>query len=469
MGGQPVTAKRLIGFDIPGLQRYVFAPVRPVDVTGGSRLLERFADRAVQLAAEVGADPIYCGGGNGLFLGPATTNGAPLEARWGRELERLTAGAVELVAAGVPLEGSLVEARDHLKGALEDQRAARLLDRPSKEFLPDQTWPDKLCQGCGMEPGTIQDSVGGTPEMIGPQCKARRDEGRRAGAVALPDLFVRSHPTAEAARDEGDPDRPPPGAVLGALYFDADGLGRELAGLQTPEELRQASSDVRGLVDKAVATARAEAERMGRRVLDPVVGGDDVLLFLDAQLLPSVLEVLIDRLADSEGSLRFRFSGAVVLADPYAPLRHVFAVARASLKAAKLLAHRTSEPHLAIRSMLAARLHPGTLHLFGGPIPCRFVVAGSETPSRLRSLTDAIAQIADRAQRAGLASDLLGSQSEEERRLAVEYRLAQRGDRALRAALSEAERWSRELPGRSLSEVLLGGLAMAELWEGTGG
>lgn len=27
----------LVGFDIPGLQRYVFAPVRPLDVMGGSR------------------------------------------------------------------------------------------------------------------------------------------------------------------------------------------------------------------------------------------------------------------------------------------------------------------------------------------------------------------------------------------------------------------------------------------------
>ncbi|MER3486797.1 MAG: hypothetical protein C4345_13320, partial [Chloroflexota bacterium] len=92
-----MVTQTLLGFDIPGLQSYVFAPVRPIDVMGGSRLLERFCERAAQIAFEAGLKGIYSGGGGGLFVGPSESTsglGDAIRRRWAQELERLTAGAV---------------------------------------------------------------------------------------------------------------------------------------------------------------------------------------------------------------------------------------------------------------------------------------------------------------------------------------------------------------------------------------
>lgn len=462
--------RRLLGFDIPGIQRYVFAPVRPLDVMGGSRLLEGFAARAVELASKAGAEVVYCGGGSGLFAGSGLTDESvrELENRWAEELANRTAGAVELVAAAVPMAGSLPEARFRLVSALEEERTERLLARPAQTKVPAMP-PSDVCQACGSEPAEVSDRVGDDVERIGRQCQARRAEGRRTRSVVLRELFA-SNQDDTPAEAPTDPDRPPSGAVLAAVYLDADSLGRKFAHLRTAEELRAASDAVRQTVGRAVEAVTSAAESKGLKILAPVVGGDDVLLFLDARFVPSALTALLDALtAAGRETDGVRFSGSIVFADPYAPLRHLFEVARSSLKAAKVAAHRTGEPHLAFRSLLGARLHPGAVHLFGHPLPMRYVQSNGGADSRLMRLTGAIQAIADRSQRAGLSRDLLLSESEEERGLAVEDRVARIGDRAMDRAWREAVDWSQELGGIPPSEIALGALALAELWDATEG
>lgn len=460
----------LLGFDIPGLQRYVFAPVRPVDVMGGSRLLERFSERAAQIAADAGFEPVYSGGGTGLFVGPDNggSGGDPVRANWGAELERLTAGGVQLVVAAVPFEGELPAARRRLASALEEERARLALDRASPTLLPEGTWPSSICQACGIEPAHVEDRVGDQREGIGRWCEARRREGRRAGTMVLRRLFADEVEPLAGGETTPDPDRPPPGAILATIYLDADGLGRAMAVMPSLDDLRSTSATVRRRTATAVATANQRAAASGRAILAPIVGGDDVLIFCDAALAQAILPMLVGQLtASADDAPPLRFSGSIVFADPYTPLRHIFAVARSALKEAKLHAHRADAPHLSVRSLLAGRLHPGATDVFGGPIPME-LVAGADRPSPIDRLTGAILEVSDRSQRLGLSRDLLEAETEEERLLYIEDRLARMRDGGLRAALGEARWWSDRLPGRRISDILLGGLVLVDLMEGQG-
>lgn len=466
-----MTTPHLVGFDIPGLQRYVFAPIRPVDIMGGSRLLEGFADAAQEAARSAGADPVYCGGGSGLFVARSATSLEDLRSEWSRQVADRTAGAAEITMGSVPLIGPLDVARRRLRWRLEAERSERVLREPTPELVPAGVWPRDLCQACGMEVADTDDRVGDIIERIGPACWARRQAGRRAGVVPLAQLFQAIAPSTgdgdTSPVDDQDPDRPPPGAVLAIAYFDADGLGRLMGGAQTASDLQRVSSLVRERVRAAIGAADAVAAGRGRSLLAPIVGGDDVCFFADARIVPELVDAVLDTLsAGWRDSSQPRFSGSLVFADPHTPLRHLFAVARQSLKQAKLLAHRSGQPHVAIRSLLSGRLHPGQQLLFGGPVPVDFVHEPGRRGGPMADIVGAVTAISDRSQRLGLARDLLTSESLEEQALSVDERVLRVRDPALRRTVEEARRSANALGGRNVRDVLLAALVLADLWEG---
>ncbi len=464
-----MSTAQLVGFDIPGLQRYVFAPIRPVDVMGGSRLLERFAEQAAVVARDVGANPVYCGGGSGLFTASPDVI-QHLRSQWSTDLAELTGGAVEAVTGSVPLVGSLELSRRRLRWRLEAERAQLLLGRPTRELVPAGVWPRDLCQACGTEVAGADDRVGDTVERIGPACWARRKAGRGAGVVPLSRLFKTTPSTSEdrggSPGDKADPDRPPPGAVLAIGYFDADGLGRILGEASTADDLAQVSGLVRDRVRAAIDAAETLAKTKGRSLLAPIVGGDDVCFFADARLIPALVDAVLDELDGSPTDpIKPRFSGSLLFADPHTPLRHLFGVARQALKQAKLLAHRTGKAHIAIRSLLSGQLHPGRQLLFGGPVPIWFVYERGRQGGPLSDLVGEVTSISERSQRFGLARDMLTSESREEQLLSVEERVVRVQDTGVRRAVEAARRWAAELGSRDVRDVLLGALVLADLWE----
>ncbi len=389
-----------------------------------------------------------------------------LAEEWQSALARLTSGAVASVAAGIPLGLSLADARQHLRLLLDEQRSQRLLDQPSKILLPAGTAPGAVCEGCGAEPSAYVDQVGNETERIGEQCQARRTAGRDAHAPTLAQLFGQADLIDVAGSAVTLQDRPPIGSTLAAVYFDADSMGRRLGKLDTLDELGRLSRDIGDQVGAAVEAAKAAADQARRRLLAPIVGGDDVLLFLDAAIVPTVLSKVADSLSSAIArEWKLRFSASVVVADPYTPLRQVFGESRRALKAAKERAHRTEQAQIAVRSLLPARLHPGSDLLFGGPLPLEDVVGDGESRGPLMQLINDVAAISDRSQRAGLARDLLSGEGVAERELALLDRIVRTNDGHMQRALELARHWASVLgPGRHHHELLLGALALADQW-----
>lgn len=435
-----MSGEHLVGYDIAGIHRYVFEPVRPVDVMGGSAILEAFADDAATLGSGRGARCVYSAGGAGLFIAADEASARALAEELEAEVDRRTGGGVRCVAATVPAEGSLAEARGRLVSALRARRLQLLLEGLPRTLVPAGTHPRDVCQGCGREPATQDRTVGERQERIGERCALRYAAGRSRRAPSIPELFGVSGEDL------------PRGAVLAALYLEAEGLGARMAGESDPEALATLSGRVREGVTTALRRATSGVSQPAMQV---VAGGDDVLLFCDAALLLDLAEKLWAGVQPLRGELAVRFSAGVVVGEPYLPLRLFFREAEGALREAKARSYRTAEPHVATRALMAGHRGVGSEDLLGGPLPLE--AFRSAVPQILAHL-----EAVPSSQRAGLLDDL-SLPSREEAALAVDYRAAQareRGDTSLRELLDAVADVARRC-GADDHALLRGALVLA--------
>lgn len=449
----------LVGYDVPGIQRYVFAPARPMDIGGGSALLERFACEAKDAASAHGAETIYSGGGAGLFEAAEEADARGLMDALRAKLAEITVGGTELTVACVPLEDGFAAARARLRRALAAERLRRIADRPTEILLPPGTRPSDVCVACGLEKADQDSPVGAGEDReidrIGPRCAARRDEGRKTRTVeTIRDLFPRT-----ADVDPGGQERLPRDAVLAVLYLDGDRLGRRLGAIADLESLRAASAGIaRGIREAIAAARRAVGEPP---ILAPVVGGDDIVLFSDARHAAELLHRLweeLDRRVVLDGE-PVRFSAAIVLGDPYLPLRLFFDEATAALDDAKASARFAGTAHVELRSLLTGRLHPGRgASLTDGPLPRS---AFWDDRGSLRATLQALAEVTP-AQRSAIATDL-EEPSPELRALLIEERATRHGEVARFTAVVDQASARAGLPRDALCAAAL---ALAKIWSG---
>jgi hypothetical protein len=200
----------------------------------------------------------------------------------------------------------------------------------------------------------------------------------------------------------------------------------------------------------------------GRSFLTPVVGGDDVLLFCDARSAAQLLERLwsgLEQHVQLDGAPA-RFSAAIVLGDPYLPLRLLFDEAKRGLKRAKAPSRRAERAHVELRTLLGRRLHGGRgTSLAGLPLPReRF---WSKIPS-FRSLVESLDRV-ERAQRSGIANDVSESSAELRGLLLEERATRQRGNTTVHGALAEARKLGRAC-GADAHDLLQAALAVVDIW-----
>lgn len=419
----------LVGYDVLGVHSYVFEPVRPMDVMGGSLLLEHFAQEARKLANSRGVEVVTSAGGAGLFRAPAEEVARELARDLKGLLKRLTAGGARCTTAWVQEGTGFPEARRKLRSELRKARFEQELGQPAPVLVPQGTWPRDVCQACGREPASVEDVVGDELERIGERCKARRQAGRG-----------RSPTIGEVLGGSGG--QVPRGAVLAAVYLDGDAMGSRLDSLSTPEELRSFSSDLEAALRAAIADVQSALAPL--QLVQVAMGGDDLLVFCDARRVLELLAVLWECIADGTRGLGVSFSTGVVVGEPLLPLRLYFQEAEAALREAKALSRSTGKPHVGVRGLMAGTRHGRRGDLFGGPLSQKALGSAEG----IRRVMRALAELPP-AQLAGLADDL-ALPSREEALLAVEYRARSARDapEAGGGTLRAAVEWARELAGR---------------------
>lgn len=344
----------LLAYDISGIHRYVFAPVRPVDVLGGSSILENFASQAERIVQNHAGTTVYSGGGQGVFHLARESADAAAGAL-GTALSSATAGAVELVTAMAGAQHNFAAARRELNAALAAARFRAVVAPPSRVLVPGATNQGAVCEGCGVEVGVARDPY--RNDLLGKQCQARRAMGRSTGLPSIPRLF-------ELEDDEATVT----GGTLAAVYADADRLGAHLAGIASEQHVASLAAHLRAAT-QAARQAAASAAGGSQRILAPVVGGDDLLVFCNARRLFEVVAAIQTSLANVASTHGIRFSMGIVLGNPTVPLRQYFDEAEAALDEAKGASYRTGQPHVQIHSLMTGRHRRPSGPILPVPLP----------------------------------------------------------------------------------------------------
>lgn len=457
-------------FDVGAIHDYVFGAVRPIDVMGASRIVREFEERAKNLASEAGAKPRFVGGGSGLFELPGDLASAEqLARRLEEDFADATSRAATCTAVAVASEGDFRSDHRRLADALARRKTSKWLHTASQTFA-DERDPRRLCRGCGIEPVTHTDKLGGTDtEEIGDFCRRRREAGRRGRrdgelpqALSLEDLLGDSRST--DARDAGHKRDPRSGSrkpepedgqrrrLLAVVYLDADRAGERLMECSDAGELEHLSGLITSGSTRALEETVADLDLEGK-FLAPIVGGDDVLVIAAADYAADLLRGIWLRLSEyvtsrtaSGGRAGLSSSAAVVMADRHVPLRLMFTEAEEALREAKQAsyAHPEGEPHCAVRCVgRPRRAAPTSGLVFGAPLPRSCWVSPDGDPPLVR-LFEHLAALPS-AQRNGLLVDL-EERSPKVRALSVDYRASRAGPH-LAAALELAREIAGHAPG----------------------
>lgn len=362
----------LVAFETPSIQPYLFKTRRPLDLLGGSRLIDDFSVEAIPKL--FGDRLIYSGAGTGLWLGPAFAADAicrqivdtlrsesrnelvPTTARldvWPRDLggdRPPLPTALEFLNIGDENDPSPPEAPSRY-AATFSTLLARLRRARGERPLPvplEAAALGERCQACGERHGTLLDATR-EGERICPVCSARRQVGRKARKRSdeknsFEDLFE----GLEGPRD------------LAVLYADGANAGDLFQRIDTPARHCAVSLAIDGALKAAHAAALDVVSDGEQRAITPIRGGDDLLMIFPAryafEVVPTLLrafeEAIDQRLRDDEAFNghcpsrlkkafeRFGLGIGLAIADVHFPVFFLLRYATELLKSAK---RRTAE------------------------------------------------------------------------------------------------------------------------------
>ena len=291
MGKDKDRAERaLVAFDVDRIQEFVFATHRPLDAMGASELVKDLTEegrssilpdllRELDCAARV----IYAQGGSGLIEVEDPGQGEILAQRLEEAFRQHTLSG-SCTAVSLQIDKADLQRRERFQQALRwlalglrRRKAERAAEECSEAwamgYLP-------RCRACGIYPAMYESEIGGEKEWICEACKRKRERGREARrqermAESFEDIVSRpAEPNLDTSADLEQERR-----YLAVIYADVNKAGDLLQRCSTLKEVRALS---RHLWDALQEGVRFIRERFPERYQSPIVGGDDLLLFIPA-------------------------------------------------------------------------------------------------------------------------------------------------------------------------------------------
>ncbi|MCX7621837.1 MAG: hypothetical protein N2037_13450, partial [Acidimicrobiales bacterium] len=356
---------------------------------------------------------------------------------------------------------SFTAARSRVSEALRQRKNQRWL-KHSSAVLAAVDDNRSLCESCGAEAGQHSDRLGDeretendrTEEKIGDHCKRRREVGRKARKELTRGDLEPALSLNEVLGGE---------RLLAAVYLDADRAGEVFASIDSADDLARVASTVQEGTQQALTSA-INTLGLAKRVVIPVLGGDDVFVLCAASRAAELLELLWSELHDQVTTKLQRrlgatvtFSAGVAIAERFLPLRLLHDHAHAALREAKEATYVTGdEPHVVVRTVGKVRRSAPEGPVFGGPLPSGLwrgwgagatdSRSGGPQPAPGRTLGELVRQLAamNPSQRSGLLDDL-AQESAGVRELYVDYRRAKLDEEGSVNALAGALETARQL------------------------
>ncbi|HEX4955811.1 MAG TPA: hypothetical protein VF017_20680 [Thermoanaerobaculia bacterium] len=356
-----------VGGDVRGIQDFIFASPRLLEMRGASTLLDLF-DREVvgRLAAKHKGTKVFAGGGNFLVELPAS-NGAPAEEVAGPFIRDVKAAFFELtggheIVVEVEAEGEkgFPEARKQL------DRQIQVRKREPKALRALASFPFlKRCESCAREEAdTFHGFKGDDRKLwIGPSCWGKRQmhgrlqklnkEGRCEGVevlgldqtvpVPLPLEDLRQGELPRTFQDLAKDDD------LGLVVADGNGLGEMFQDLGR-DRYDELSKKVDRALKEALRKALAEVfgenqEHWKAQVL--ICGGDDLVVALPASKALCFARQLIGAFRVEHEGRQAGMSAGVVFVKPSFPFRTAHDLAEELLRGAKAWCRQDKQNRLA--------------------------------------------------------------------------------------------------------------------------
>jgi hypothetical protein len=367
----------LISFDVDAIQDYVFATSKPLEIKGASEIVKALTDEnsnksiyeIIKVKGLNSRSVIFAEGGSGLILTPKSESKEisreieerfrehsinwtvtceimdiyPMEILFGRTDEKICENNSYFDTSNTTHFGTLTK-------ILLDK-----LRRKKNEKMIYYTFNDnerispyfKRCSSCGIYPVSLYDEIykDEADRYICEICMKKRCVGRKINSNTNENLKEAETTDDIVGENIWKNSKLAKRDDLAIIYADGHNLGSILKN-GTLADFREIPRFLAKNINKSLEEIINEL-KLKNRYLAPIIGGDDLVLFLPAKKVLEVLEKLFEKLNSinkEKISLKdLTFDIGVLIADSHLPVKYLFKYAKTLMKNAKSYAYKKLE------------------------------------------------------------------------------------------------------------------------------
>lgn len=325
-------------YDVNKIKDYVFDSHRPREVKGASEfikaldydpkskkknpLLHQLMDRFPEIKDE---SIIYSKGGTGLILS-SLDNGNEICNWLEEEFSNYTRGA-SLTAVFHKEESSFPITYDILNFKAREKKMEKMVSNKLEiiEFEKEET---DRCGACGKRIGFHTVDLVDETILYCDSCYAKR---------TAPIKTEKKDTDAETLEDICKVAGLPENKYILTIYGDLNEAGNHLSSIQNKSDLKTFSEGIFETLEQTRNEIESELEPNGFKLLAPVTGGDDLILFTH----PAAFSLIFEKLCKIESSLNQRLGKnlkmnfAFLLCKYNFPIYHIFQLSQSLLEKTK--------------------------------------------------------------------------------------------------------------------------------------
>jgi len=370
----------VLSYDVPSIKRYIFSTSDFRGMFGASNALSRFDSLATEELEKLGSHVVIAAGGTGLLI--CSIEDSKIITDWLNESFSKNVPGAKLIVSRVNLEpyeliyglkkrgnGTPIEDLKDLTGTGEfsdlfEWLSTKLRERRNEEIFSSFLLTEEIqrCEFCSREAAQIKIESYDEVHYICPVCKEKRDLANeliknRKMALSINDIDVTEDPESQ-------------NNLFGVIYIDGNNLGNLYSKIRDERDYREKSQAIERCVSESLKKAIVE-NKLERTYSTPIIGGDDLLLFVPAAKLFAVYKTLTESINNGFKALGIGFCCGMALVPKKLPVRFIFEVVEELLKSAKKAAYKAnySNPgnYVAFRMLLQNSLNPIQEHFFTAP------------------------------------------------------------------------------------------------------
>lgn len=369
----------ILSYDVPSIKKYIFSSNDFKSILGASRALDKFDSTANKILQKQQAHVIITAGGTGLAICNPSSKEI-IEEKVRTSFQEKVPGA-NLVVSFVDLPvkeilfglhdnggkfgpssminelntGSFAELFQFLSLPLKMKRNELLEEY--KLILPEV----QRCDYCNQEPATRILERYDTKSKICENCYLKHKIGNEKDQSDISKMAS----GIDDIDTETDPDEK--SSWYGAIYIDGNNLGQLYSTIKDEFDYKEKSKQIDNVVKNALKKIVEEFKLQGKYMI-PILGGDDLLLFLPMSLTFQVFKSLSKEIEEGFGKMNIGFCSSIAIIPKKLPIKFVFEISDKLLKSSKKEAYKENPKnpgnYVAFRLLYSNNLNPVTENVY---------------------------------------------------------------------------------------------------------